>query len=600
LHDTLTDRTVFVLGFLLDTIDTSTVGSPLVRVESIQDIVSSNANASSWFRTVVQKTTAYDAILVLAHMSIHDPNISLLLSSIRQLTNTNNNNNTVTTTPDAADARLNNMIPVQFITGHTHLIHTKVLDACAVAVESGKYLEAIGLVSFPTKQEVESVHHQHHQNNHNTTSNSKSNSSCLQLFSQEILPANIEVLTQRVNKMKTNTKTTTTVTTTTATATATAATTGTNLMTRRGQQVQKQISTTQQQMGLNRIIGCAPHTYLLNQTLVASNSLFGLWYHSVLQNELQASLTASASASATATSSTSFSSQINTNTITKTKTKTKTNKLAVLQGTRSSFRYDLYKGIITMNDIMIVSPFNDTVYLVQHNLSLPILRQLESYMNDKALQNNKNNDGDGLLVSDFLLLTIPDAADTNEVEEATSNTNNNSNNSSSNVVGSNDDDGYYYDLYTLEYEVPFIHKGLRHILGTTTTTALSQQQPPRPTTVASTSLWIQFIESQWSLSSSSSSSSSSFCQQQYQQHLKQQQQYPHSHGNQQLVAHHQHPPDGSMDHEDASYIYSNKNNVVAVTVATMALLVSILLCCRIVGCRNTRNYNRLKRRRTYK
>jgi len=284
----------------------------------------------------------------------------------------------------------------------------------------------------------------------------------------------------------------------------------------------------------------------------------------------------------------------------KMKMKMKTNKIAVLQGTRSSFRYDLYKGIITMNDIMIVSPFNDTVYLVQHNLSLPILRQLESYMNDNAFQNNKNNDGDGLLVSDFLLLTIPDArTDTHDDDEAKSNTNN-SNTSSSHVVGSNADadDGDYYDLYTLEYEVPFIHQGLQQILGTTTTTtttALPQQQP-RPTTVAATSLWIQFIEAQWSLSSSSSS----FCQQQYQQHLKQQQQYPHSHGNQQLVAHHQHPRDGSMDHEEASYIYSNKNNAVAVTVATMALLVSILLCCRIVGCRNTRNYNRLIRRRTYK
>eukprot|EP00751_Fragilariopsis_kerguelensis_P008342 CAMPEP_0170800412 /NCGR_PEP_ID=MMETSP0733-20121128/27793_1 /TAXON_ID=186038 /ORGANISM="Fragilariopsis kerguelensis, Strain L26-C5" /LENGTH=129 /DNA_ID=CAMNT_0011152665 /DNA_START=111 /DNA_END=497 /DNA_ORIENTATION=+ len=126
-----------------------------------------------------------------------------------------------------------------------------------------------------------------------------------------------------------------------------------------------------------------------------------------------------------------------------------------------------------MNDIMIVSPFNDTVYLVQHNLSLPILRQLESYMNDKAFQNNKNNDGDGLLVSDFLLLTIPDArADTNDEEEATSKTNNSKTSSSSNVVGSNDDDdgGSYYDLYTLEYEVPFIHQGLQQILGTTTTT----------------------------------------------------------------------------------------------------------------------------------
>jgi len=60
------DRTVLVLGFLFDTIDTSTVGTPLVRVEAIHDIVSSTANANakasdsshSWFRTVVQQTTA--------------------------------------------------------------------------------------------------------------------------------------------------------------------------------------------------------------------------------------------------------------------------------------------------------------------------------------------------------------------------------------------------------------------------------------------------------------------------------------------------------------------------------------------------------------
>ena len=148
LYGANSNSTILVFGFLVD-IDTTKVGSPLVTVEPVKDVVKQD-----WFLDVLKsrKTKKYDAILILAHMGTDDPSIGILFQAIRTVVG-----------PD---------IPVQFVTGHTHLLRYQVLDSCATAIEAGKYLETIGVVSFPTTK--------------GTSANI-----CSTAFSHEFVPANV-------------------------------------------------------------------------------------------------------------------------------------------------------------------------------------------------------------------------------------------------------------------------------------------------------------------------------------------------------------------------------------------------------------------------
>ena len=334
--------TVLTFGFLYNL----NVGSPLARVERVEDTV-----RTEWFLEALRAEN-YDAILVLAHMGVEDPTVNVILTVIRRETSP--------------------IMPVQFITGHTHTRRYNVLDDWSTAFEAGRYLDTVGFVSFPMKQTVE-------------------NGMSSNLFHHEFLDARVETLRTRLGVPK--------------------------LKTPKGQELTDFIHKTQQSMGLHRVVGCSPRTYYMNRTLYDADSLFGLWANKVIVTQFLGD---------------------------------DANRV-VLQGKSSSFRYDLFKGNVTLNDLMIVSPFNDTMYLVASELPSTVIVALNKTMNQKH-----NLDLPGL--ADFILI--------------------------GDLVFER-----FYDLYTLEYEVPFIQQALEMISG--------KQVEPKPVAAAATSLWLSFFEKYW-------------------------------------------------------------------------------------------------------
>lgn len=189
------------------------------------------------------------------------------------------------------------------------------------------------------------------------------------------------------------------------------------LKTENGQALTDFIHRTQETMGLKQIVGCAPRSHLLNRTLYDDDSLFGLWVREIIPTQFVGD----------------------------------DMKRVVLQGKSSSFRYDLFEGNVTMDDLMIVSPFNDSMYLIANDIPTATIVKLNKTMNRK-----RNMDLPGL--PDFVLIGNLSAHES-------------------------------HDLYTLEYEVPFIKHALEVITGSRLT--------PQQVDAFATSLWRSFVETFW-------------------------------------------------------------------------------------------------------
>jgi len=71
------------------------------------------------------------AIVILAHMHVADKLVSVILSAIR---------------------KTNKLKPVLFLTGHTHIRAYATLDPRAISMESGKYLDTVGLLACSTTE----------------------------------------------------------------------------------------------------------------------------------------------------------------------------------------------------------------------------------------------------------------------------------------------------------------------------------------------------------------------------------------------------------------------------------------------------------------
>ena len=189
------------------------------------------------------------------------------------------------------------------------------------------------------------------------------------------------------------------------------------LKTENGQALTDFIHKTQRDMGLSNVVGCSPRTYYMNRSLHHDDSLFGLWSREVIATQFIANDT----------------------------------KRVVLQGTSSSFRYVLFEGNVTLDDLIIVSPFNDSMYLVSSNVPTATILKLNETMNRK-----RNTDLFGL--ADYILIGDLIAHE-------------------------------LHDLYTLEYEVPFIKRALEEISGS--------RLEPKQVDGFATSLWLSFLKSCW-------------------------------------------------------------------------------------------------------
>ena len=121
--------TVLVFGFLYN----MEGYDPKVTVKKVEEVIT-----EGWFEEALMGTSvAFDAILVLAHMDHRDALIKVILDRIRLFVDSD--------------------MPVQFVTGHTHYRGYSKPDEHSLSFEAGRYLDTIGFVSFPTQTTVKAV-----------------------------------------------------------------------------------------------------------------------------------------------------------------------------------------------------------------------------------------------------------------------------------------------------------------------------------------------------------------------------------------------------------------------------------------------------------
>ena len=129
-------RKLLVYGFLYHMTDSCSavvVEDPSVTVQE------------DWFAGSLATAVAegVDAIVVLSHMDLKDPNVGVLLEAIRG---------------GAAVGGQGHLayIPVQFLTGHTHYRGFNMVDDHSSSFEAGHYLDTLGYMSFalPEKNET--------------------------------------------------------------------------------------------------------------------------------------------------------------------------------------------------------------------------------------------------------------------------------------------------------------------------------------------------------------------------------------------------------------------------------------------------------------
>ncbi|GAX24521.1 hypothetical protein FisN_18Lh075 [Fistulifera solaris] len=259
---------VLTFGFLYnmkDHVDT-------VLVQEIEAVVQ-----EAWFLDALHNNT-YDAILVLAHMHVQDPLVQVLLQNIREQVGTT--------------------MPVQFITGHTHIRDYAILDEWSASFEAGRYLDTIGVVSFPKA-------------NQNTTTKNAT-----QLFTHHFLDANHETLSAVLDVDSIDTP--------------------------KGVALSQFIATTREELGLNQGMGCINQSYYTTSALGDSASLWGFFINAVVPSVLPG-------------------------------------KHALMLD-KGDLRYDLLKGNVRLDDIIAVSPFNDTLYYWK-DIPGSVILQLNESMN---------------------------------------------------------------------------------------------------------------------------------------------------------------------------------------------------------------------------
>ena len=268
------------------------------KLEKVEDAIQ-----SSWFHDVlVRKDTTsydYDAILVLAHMGHDDPLVTTILRRIRELCGKD--------------------MPVQFITGHTHRRGYTQLDEYSSSFEAGKYLDTIGLVSFPTTKRS-SFHDSSPTNNVVGVSSSSSRSS-QEDFTHHFINTSTSEMKQYV---------------------------GVDILrTPNGSKLSNLIQETQDNLGLFEILGCSPMTYYAQHSFDKVDSLWRLYIDQVVPTQLFPFI-------GTTIGSDSSSSSSN-------------HKKILIQGT-PDFRYDLYAGNVSLSDIINAAPIDEPIFRIDDDI----------------------------------------------------------------------------------------------------------------------------------------------------------------------------------------------------------------------------------------
>ena len=346
---------LLTFGFLYDM--TGNCGASIV--EPVGQVVQ-----TEWFR-IALLTETYDAILVLAHMDFQDNLVKVIRDAIR----------TILSTP----------MPIQFITGHSHIRAFTVVDEASTSFEAGHYLDTVGFVSFPKlTQPFIAV---------NMTNQ----------FQHVFIKANIDTFK---NVLQVD-----------------------SLDTIEGLELSQFILNTRKDMGLFEVLGCSPRLYAVEQGLDQEDSLWSLYLTKVVADTyLQSSVTS-----------------------------------IFLQST-GAFRSSFFKGEVDNDDLTSVTPFNDTIFLLDTAIEGNILLELLGGQPNQVGPNAPY----GLPFIGSSLFHV--------------------------------DTSFSYRVYTTTFDLPGILERLEYLTRTTITS--TRQYDGNGMEITTTTLWTNYIDSNWKCQSS--------------------------------------------------------------------------------------------------
>ena len=273
--------------------------APSIMVVEVEAIVK-----EAWFIDVVQKSDEYDAILVLAHMHVRDPLCQIILDSIRTITG-------------------NGKIPVQFITGHTHIRDYYIFDPLSTSFEAGHYLDTLGFVSFPTTQTVLNFHSPVNDTTITGATNDGIASTTESLFKYKYIDTTVNIFASTLG-MSIET-----------------------FPTNDGNEQSNFIKRIQEELGLNKVMGCSDDTYYLNRTFDSHDSLWGHFRDLVVPSRFNG-------------------------------------KEVFFLGS-GGWRYDLFSGTVSVDDVYGISPFNNTFW-AWPNIPFQVIVALNSTLNASPSQ----------------------------------------------------------------------------------------------------------------------------------------------------------------------------------------------------------------------
>eukprot|EP00538_Stauroneis_constricta_P011188 CAMPEP_0119554560 /NCGR_PEP_ID=MMETSP1352-20130426/7021_1 /TAXON_ID=265584 /ORGANISM="Stauroneis constricta, Strain CCMP1120" /LENGTH=626 /DNA_ID=CAMNT_0007601173 /DNA_START=28 /DNA_END=1908 /DNA_ORIENTATION=+ len=335
------------------------------HVETVQDVV-----RQEWFINVLSKEN-YDAILVMAHMHVTDPLVDVIRIAIRNV--------------------VGNDMPIQFMTGHSHIRSYKVLDDFSASFEAGKFLDTVGFASFPKKGTTPAFKHKDDPFVLNRTE---------MLFPHVYMDTNRRKLADLLHVEA--------------------------LPTPAGMMLSDKIHQTQEMLSLMEKLGCASHTFPLKSGLDEPFSLWGLYLTEVIPAML-----------------------------------TQHDKSTIFVQSTGGLRYSLFEGNVVLDDVVSVTPFNDTVYKIGSDVSGSTLLQMLHVTHINEPQVGQKLPKYGVSCTDF-------------------------------------DANNKYDILTAQFDSAYLHNRLQTVTGL----PVPPPQPIHSKTsgggyVKTTKLWVEYIKTYW-------------------------------------------------------------------------------------------------------
>lgn len=457
------NATVLTFGFLYNMED----ASEAVTVEAVEEVVE-----EQWFVDVVTNSNdeplgKFDAIMVLAHMDVQDQLVTVLLNKIRSL--------------------VGNTMPVQFITGHTHYRGVHTMDEASVSFEAGRYLDTVGFVSFPSQKTFLKVSSNRRLQGDdeeeggegetpallgpggtewpNVSDTNSSNTGLATTPSPSppvtTSPTTATPLSTDSPTIRPQTNVTTNPPTTPGptlaptpkpaelfhyrfidTDVATLATIlgVTELSTEDGAALSEFIYRTRSELGLLDLVGCAPQAYYLNRTVNEPDSLWKVFLEEVAPYQL---LKGPSSAGP--------------------------NQQRMFLGASGGFRYDLAGSKVMVDDVIAVSPFNETIFSLGPSIPGSVVKQLVT----EVLNAGPNSD------PKLDMFVLSPSLDDPKLDKF--------------VLSPSLDDlqnSTLYEIMAPEWGVTFILDGLKEIKYNGTVQQVDSG-------FASTDIWLQFVKDKW-------------------------------------------------------------------------------------------------------